>query len=185
VPTSIVPVAEWDISAAATKEGEVNAVSAKLYAIGKDSYHLVIAGNGKMKNWSASNPAPWNEYVAFIQNLTVVKGVTSLGNYAFYDCDGLTEVRLPLATSIGQQAFYSCSNLVNVQCGEKLTKIYAEAFRDCAKLEIVTVAAGTDIAADAFANCTSLSTVNYGGTEAEWLALGVVLGEGVTVNFGE
>jgi len=87
--------------------------------------------------------------------------------------------------TISDYAFYGCAKLSEIVIPESVESVKADAFRDCAKLETVTFASGTAIAADAFANCTSLSTVNYGGTEAEWLALGVVLDEGVTVNFGE
>ena len=41
--------------------------------------------------------------------------VTSIGNYAFYDCDSLTSVVIPdSVTSIGNYAFYNCSSLTDV-----------------------------------------------------------------------
>jgi hypothetical protein len=87
-------------------------------------------------------------------------------------------------TQIGKYAFYRAP-IKDVFISKSIEFIGEGSFEHCEKLETVTFASGTDIAADAFVNCTSLSTVNYGGTEAEWLALGVLLGEGVTVNFGE
>ncbi|MDR1215617.1 MAG: bacterial Ig-like domain-containing protein [Treponema sp.] len=38
---------------------------------------------------------------------------TDIGNYAFYYCDSLTEVILPVATTIGD-AFYRCTSLIEV-----------------------------------------------------------------------
>ena len=41
--------------------------------------------------------------------------VTSIGNYAFQDCSGLTSVTIPSSvTSIGNGAFYGCSGLTSV-----------------------------------------------------------------------
>ena len=41
--------------------------------------------------------------------------VTSIGEYAFYDCSGLTSVTIPNSvTSIGYAAFYNCSGLTSV-----------------------------------------------------------------------
>ena len=121
-----------------------------------------------------------------IREIVVGKDVTVIGEKAFYDCKNVDKITLNDGLiTISNYAFYGCAKLSEIVIPESVESVKADAFRDCAKLETVTFASGADIAADAFANCTSLSTVNYGGTEAEWLALGVVLGEGVTVNFGE
>ena len=41
--------------------------------------------------------------------------VTSIGEYAFYKCSGLTSVTIPNSvTSIGDYAFYECSALTSV-----------------------------------------------------------------------
>ena len=50
-----------------------------------------------------------------VMELVIPDGVTSIGSYAFYDCDWLTSVTIPdSVTSIGEDAFYSCSNLTSV-----------------------------------------------------------------------
>ena len=41
--------------------------------------------------------------------------VTSIGDYAFYNCSGLTSVTIPNSvTSIGKEAFYKCSSLTSL-----------------------------------------------------------------------
>ena len=63
--------------------------------------------------------------------------VTSIGNYAFYDCDSLTSIVIPESvTSIGDYAFYYCSNLTSIVIPEGVTSIGNSAFRYCSSLTI-------------------------------------------------
>ena len=50
-----------------------------------------------------------------LTNVTIGNGVTSIGDEAFYGCNGLTSVTMPASvTSIGDEAFYSCSSLTAI-----------------------------------------------------------------------
>ena len=50
-----------------------------------------------------------------VTDLVVPDGVTSIGNYAFYSCDGLTSVSIPSSViSIGNSAFTGCDSLTSV-----------------------------------------------------------------------
>ena len=50
-----------------------------------------------------------------VTDLVIPDGVTSIGNYAFYECRGLTSVYIPNSmTSIGSGAFNYCSGLTSV-----------------------------------------------------------------------
>ena len=61
--------------------------------------------------------------------------VTSIGNYAFYDCDGLTSVVIgDSVTSIGSEAFRGCSGLASVVIGDFVTSIGYYAFNGCSSL---------------------------------------------------
>ena len=53
--------------------------------------------------------------IAGCQNTTIPNTVTTIGNYAFDDVDGLTSIEIPSSvTSIGDNAFWGCSALSTV-----------------------------------------------------------------------
>ena len=81
------------------------------------------------------------------ETFKIPDSVTSIGNYAFYDCDSLTSVTIPdSATSIGSYAFSYCDSLTSVTIGNSVTSIGNYAFYDC----------------------ENLTDVYYNGTEEEW-----------------
>ena len=55
-----------------------------------DAGTLTISGTGAMANFSSSSNQPWASNRSKIRTVTIGGGVTSIGNYAFSDCSGLT-----------------------------------------------------------------------------------------------
>ena len=69
---------------------------------------LTITGTGPMTDYY-SNTFPWFEKRNDVKKVIVGEGVTSLGNYAFYQCNNLVSVSLPSTiTRIGDYTFYYC-----------------------------------------------------------------------------
>jgi hypothetical protein len=63
--------------------------------------------------------------------------VTTIGEYAFYDCDALTSVVVPNGvTKIDKYTFQSCSNLTSVVIGNSVTSIGAYAFSGCGLISV-------------------------------------------------
>ena len=70
-----------------------------------------------------------------ITELVIPDDVTSIGDYAFYDCDSITSVVIPdNVTTIGNHAFYGCSSLTSVVIGDSVTYIGQYAFNCCDNL---------------------------------------------------
>lgn len=64
--------------------------------------------------------------------------LTSIGDYAFYECSGLRSVTIPNSvTSIGHEAFYGCRGLTTVTIPNSVTEIGRYAFHGCSGLEEV------------------------------------------------
>ena len=87
--------------------------------------------------------------------------VTSIRDYAFYDCYGLTQIAIPEGvTSIGVFAFYDCSSLTQIAIPESVTSIGYYAFSECSNLTQITIPEGvTSIGDGTFAYCSSLTQI--------------------------
>jgi BspA type Leucine rich repeat region (6 copies) len=100
-----------------------------------------------------------------VGSYAIPNSVTSIGDYAFYGCTGLTSVTIPNSvTSIGQYAFSYCSGLTSVTIGNSVTSIGNGAFTHCYNLTNVTIPNSvTSIGQYAFYGCTSLAAVFFAG----------------------
>ena len=80
-----------------------------------------------------------NKLVAGCKNTTIPNSVTSIGDWAFYGCSGLTSVTIPNnVTSIGFRAFSDCTGLTSVTIPNSVMSIGYYAFSGCDGLTSVT-----------------------------------------------
>ena len=70
--------------------------------------------------------------------IEIPSSVTTIGDYAFYCCRGLTSVSIPSSvTTIGDYAFYCCRGLTSVSIPSSVTTIGDYAFCYCNQLKSV------------------------------------------------
>lgn len=75
-----------------------------------------------------------------ITSLTISYSVTSIDKYAFSDCSGITSLKIHNSvTSIGESAFSGCSGLTSVTISKFITEISAYTFSGCSGLTSVTI----------------------------------------------
>ena len=93
-----------------------------------------------------------------ITELNIPNSVTSIKDYAFDGCGGLTGVTIPNSvTSIGYAAFYNCSELTSIDIPNSVTSIGNDAFYGCSGLtEIYSFALlPATVSSSTFSGCYS------------------------------
>jgi len=103
---------------------------------------LTISGTGDMNSYFSSSYVPWSRYTANITRVVVQEGVTSLSDYAFYNCTKLADIDLPDSLkSIGVVALAGTAlKIIEIPAG--VTSIGPEAFENNSNLTSFRVAAG-------------------------------------------
>ena len=93
---------------------------------------------------------------------TIPQGIQSIGDYAFYSCEGLTSITIPDGVSnIGDYAFEHCKNLVGITLPDSVTDIGDHAFSYCDGLTSIALPDSlTSIGNWAFDSCSSLTNIN-------------------------
>ena len=93
--------------------------------------------------------------------ITLPKGMTSIGDHAFWGCTALTSISLPEGmTSIGSEAFSGCA-APSISLPEGLTKIEERAFAGCTALTSISLPEGlTKIEERTFIECYALTSIS-------------------------
>ena len=162
---------------------------------------LTISGTGAMTNYDnggASFP-PWYSQRDEITAVFIGKGITTIGNFAFYNCNNLAGITISNSvTSIGDFAFSDCSDLTIVTIPNSVTMIGKGIFRDCSSLNSITIPNSittieeyaffwcdnltsvtipnsvTNIRDRVFWYCSNLTDIYYDGSEGQWKQIKIV-----------
>ena len=122
---------------------------------------LKIEGSGEMDNYDW-NTLPWYSHHDKILTVKLPKGLTNIGDCAFYECNGLTSVSIPNSvTSIGDNAFVDCSGLTSISIPNSVSNIGQRAFYGCSGLTSIFIPNSvTSIGGGAFYGCSGLTSIS-------------------------
>lgn len=100
-------------------------------------------------------------YPKKLSKIELSSACTSLGNYAFFECEGLKEISLgDSLESIGVRAFYGCLSLWSISLPDSVKTVRESAFFGCDSLLSVDFGAGLqEMGINAFYNCDSLASI--------------------------
>ncbi len=100
-------------------------------------------------------------YYACVSSITIPNTVTTIEEYAFFNCGCLRYINIPnTVTSIGEGAFECCSNLLSINIPNSLTTINSHTFNTCSNLTSITIPNSvTHIGIGAFNGCTNLTSI--------------------------
>lgn len=179
-----------DTSEAERLEGEIAGKDAEIAALEAKIVEL----NGKIETAKANVLADFKSVLdRTATNPELPKELTTIGVYAFYNCQNLTLRELPVGlmrindyafnncyklnfTSfpatlevIGQAAFNLCRGLEHLEFPVGLKQLQNLAFNNCLGLKKVTFLGKPEagIAGSAFTNCQNLTTINVPWAEGE------------------
>ena len=95
-----------------------------------------------------------------LTSVTIPNSVKSIGSYAFVGCSGLTSITIPNSvTSIGEGSFSSCSGLTSITISNSVTSIRKWTFQSCLSLTSITIPKSvTSIGEEAFYKCSALTS---------------------------
>ena len=127
---------------------------------------LSIEGSGDMWDfWSEDSHAeyhdiPWYFLSHWVERISMPEGLTSIGEHAFMDFYGLTELEIPESvTEIHDRAFADCTGLSSVVLPEHLE--YLSGFAYCYNLRSVTVPDTVTVFGNkAFCSCELLREIH-------------------------
>ncbi len=123
---------------------------------------LTLSGSGAIPDYSANAPSPWSGYS--FHTVVIEEGITSIGDYAFYQSEALSVYIPDSVKAIGQSAFYK-SDLVEVTIPGTVKTIGNHAFYECENLASATVLEGVETIGDsAFYGCMSLAYIDFPAT---------------------
>ena len=96
-------------------------------------------------------------------SFVIPNSVTSIGQYAFYNCSGLTSITIPAGvTSIGDYVFQSCIFLTSITIGSGVTSIGVGAFQNCSGLKSINfLGAPPTLGTTPFASVNAAAKVYY------------------------
>ncbi len=130
------------------------------------SAHRMYLNNVEIKDLVIPNDITSIKDFAFynctsLETISLPNSITSIGSRSFQNCSNLTSVVIPNSVqSIEEQAFNGCGSLVSLCLSENLKLIKRSTFSGCGSLKDIKIPASVEyVYQEAFAGCSGLKSV--------------------------
>ncbi len=108
---------------------------------------------------------------AKVTDLTLPSSITSIGKYAFSDCDiSKLTINADIICDSFMSTYFGTYDLTELIIGEDITSIGNNAFSNCSKLTSVSLSSNTTLGEKSFYNCDALETLYFNGTINDWVS---------------
>lgn len=123
---------------------------------------LKISGTGEMYNFRYPDYSPWYSLRNSVNSVLIDSGVTTIGDYAFRNCEGLEEISIPNGIiSVGMAAFETCFSLQGISLPDSVAEIGESAFESCTSLKSFSIPSSVScISRNMFAYCSYLEEID-------------------------
>ena len=101
---------------------------------------LKISGTGEISDFGDCAFSTWNDLDGWIKKIEIEEGITSIGDYAFYNCSAVEQVTIPnTVVRIGAYAFALCDSLTYIELPNSVQTVGEYTFFSCPKLEMAVL----------------------------------------------
>lgn len=121
-----------------------------------------------------------------LETVTIADSVTYLGTRVFYQCEKLSNIKLPnsMGYTIYDDTFYNCSSLKNITIPYNVRYVTSNAFSGCTSLESAVFENSKSLSTTPFRGCPSLKNIRINANDANYCDIdGVVFSKDKTVLF--
>lgn len=142
---------------------------AHIYQTSTNEYLINITGTGTTYDsyTASSRPSWYSTYGKYTTELIVDSGITSIGNYLFYQHPKLEAVTLPTTiTKIGDYAFADCDSLKNTDFLTNTAAIGSGAFANCDLLESAFIPSMVKTLGSGIYSGSPVETITYTAVSA-------------------
>ena len=108
-----------------------------------------------------------------LTSVTIPKGVTAIGAWAFTGCNDLKSVIIPEGvTFIGHGAFQDCGGLASVTIPSSVKSIQGMIFKDCRGLKsVMTLGERLEASKNVFDGCSNLKSIHVPAKAKSWAGM--------------